>query len=77
MPMPGKEERKRLLNMTLSAIPVSPDVDMDRVAEQLDGYSAANVVLVAQRAAKIGVLAGYKKVCKDHFSKALEESAKF
>lgn len=60
MPMPGKEERKRLLNMTLSAIPVSPDVDMDRVAEQLDGYSAANVVLVAQRAAKIGVLAGYK-----------------
>lgn len=53
MPMPGKEERKRLLNMTLSAIPVSPDVDMDRVAEQLDGYSAANVVLVAQRAAKI------------------------
>ena len=77
MPMPGKEERKRLLNMTLSAIPVSPDVDMDKVAEQLDGYSAANVVLVAQRAAKIGVLAGYKKVCKDHFSKALEESAKF
>lgn len=77
MPMPGKEERKRLLNMTLSAIPVSPDVDMDRVAEQLDGYSAANVVLVAQRAAKIGVLAGYKKVCKDHFSKALEEIAKF
>ena len=64
MPMPGKEERKRLLNMTLSAIPVSPDVDMDRIAEQLDGYSAANVVLVAQRAAKIGVLAGYKKVCK-------------
>lgn len=53
MPMPGKEERKRLLNMTLSAIPVSPDVDMDRVAEQLDGYSAANVVLVAQRAAKL------------------------
>lgn len=69
MPMPGKEERKRLLNMTLSAIPVSPDVDMDRVAEQLDGYSAANVVLVAQRAAKIGVLAGYKRYAKIIFQK--------
>ena len=66
MPMPGKEERKRLLNMTLSAIPVSPDVDMDRVAEQLDGYSAANVVLVAQRAAKIGVLAGYKSYSRTY-----------
>lgn len=71
MPMPGKEERKRLLNMTLSAIPVSPDVDMDRVAEQLDGYSAANVVLVAQRAAKIGVLAGYKKGMQSSFFKSV------
>ena len=77
MPMPGKSERKRLLEMTLSAIPVSPDVDMDQISNQLDGYSAANIVLIAQRAAKIGVLAGCKKVCNEHFVKALEESSKF
>jgi len=77
MPMPGKSERKRLLEMTLSAIPVSPDVDMDEISNQLDGYSAANIVLIAQRAAKIGVLAGCKKVCNEHFVKALEESSKF
>lgn len=47
--------------MTLSAIPVSPDVDMDQISNQLDGYSTANIVLIAQRAAKIGVLAGCKK----------------
>lgn len=41
------------------------------------GYSAANIVLIAQRAAKIGVLAGCKKVCNEHFVKALEESSKF
>ena len=77
MPMPGKLERKRLLEMTLSAIPVAPDIDMDKISNQLEGYSAANVVLIAQRAAKIGILAGCKKVCNEHFVKALEESSKF
>lgn len=47
--------------MTLSAIPVAPDIDMDKISNQLEGYSAANVVLIAQRAAKIGILAGCKK----------------
>ena len=77
IPMPGKSERRRLLEMTLSAIPVSPDVDMDEISNQLNGYSAANIVLIAQRAAKIGVLAGGKRVCNEHFVKALEESSKF
>lgn len=77
MPIPGSEERKRLLEMTLSAIPVSPEVDLTSISEQLKGYSAANVVLTAQRAAKIGVLAGCKKVDKAHFTKAIEESSKF
>lgn len=77
MPMPGKSERMCLLEMTLYAIPVSPDIDIDEISNQLDGYSAANIVLIAQRAAKIGVLTGYKKVCNEHFIKALEESSKF
>lgn len=77
MPMPGQAERQRLLEMTLSAIPVSPDVDMEQISNQLEGCSAANVVLIAQRAAKIGVLAGCKSVCNENFVKALEESSKF
>lgn len=77
MPIPKKEERKRLLEMTLSAIPVSPEVNLEELAEKLDGYSAANIVLIAQRAAKIGILAGCKKVCLNNFEKALEESTKF
>lgn len=77
MPIPETEERKRLLKMTLSAIPVSPDVDYDDISEKLSGYSAANIVLIAQRAAKIGILSGSKKVCIEHFTKALEESSKF
>ncbi len=77
MPIPGLTERKRLLEMTLSAIPVSPDVDMEKISNQLDGYSAANIVLIAQRAAKIGILTGCKKVCNEHFARALDESSKF
>lgn len=77
MPIPQKEERKRLLEMTLSAIPVSPEVDLETIADQLDGYSAANIVLIAQRTAKIGILAGCKKICKENFIKALKESSKF
>lgn len=77
MPIPGNEERKRLLEMTLSAIPISPDVNIDKIANELDGYSAANIVLIAQRAAKIGILAGCKMVCNENFTKALEESSKF
>jgi len=77
MPMPRSVERKRLLEMTLSAMPTDPDVDMDKISSQLDGYSAANIVLIAQRAAKIAVLAGAKKVYNDHFMRALDESSKF
>ena len=77
MTLPGKIERKRLLEMTLSAIPVSPEINLDSIAEQMEGFSAANVVLVAQRAAKIGILSGGKEVFIEHFSKALKESIKF
>lgn len=77
MPIPEQAERKRLLEMTLSAIPVSPEVDLEKFADELDGYSSANIVLIAQRAAKIGILAGCKKVCNDNFKQALAESSKF
>ena len=77
IPMPGKLERKRLLELTLSAIPVSPDVNLDTISNQLEGYSAANIVLTAQRAAKIAILSCSKNVNIKHFERALEESSKF
>lgn len=77
MPMPEQQERTRLLKMTLSAISISPDVDLEVISKNLDGYSAANIVLTAQRAAKIGVLTGCQEVCAEHFEKALNESSKF
>lgn len=77
LPMPESTERLRLLQMTLSALPLAADVDLSSIAERLVGYSAANVVSTAQRAAKIGILSGSPQITSDHFDKALAESSRF
>lgn len=77
LPMPLIEEREKLLIMTLSAIPVDKDVDFRALAEKMDGYSYANIVLTAQRAAKHSVLAGNKSVDNAHFEQAIAEGSKF
>jgi SpoVK/Ycf46/Vps4 family AAA+-type ATPase len=77
MPMPKAKEREKLLKTTLSAIAVSPDINYIELAEKMDNCSSANIVLTAQRAAKISVIEGCKKVLITHFEQALAESAKF
>jgi len=77
MPMPDETARKQLLTMTLSAIPVSPNLNVGEIAKVLDGYSSANIVLTAQRAAKYSVLEGGKKVEQVHFDRAISEGSKF
>lgn len=77
IPMPQVEEREKLLKMTLSAISVDKSVDLHIIAEKMDGYSYANVVLTAERAAKYSVLAGNKSVSYTYFEQAIAEGLKF
>jgi len=77
IPMPDIKEREDLIKMTLSAIPVSEDVDYQIIAKQMEGCSSANVVITAQRAAKKSVLEGNSKVGIKHFEQAILESSKF
>lgn len=77
IPMPQVEEREKLLKMTLSAIPIDRNVDFHSLAEQMDGYSYANIVLTAQRAAKYSVLSGNKNVSHIYFEQAIAEGLKF
>ncbi len=77
IPMPGIEERKKLLKMTLSAIPVDASIDFHILADKMEGYSYANIVLTAQRAAKYSILAGNKNVNNDYFEQAIAEGSKF
>ena len=77
IPMPQIEERERLLSMTLSAIPIDKSLDLSSLAEHMEGYSYANIVLTAQRAAKYSVLEGNKNVDATHFEQAIAEGSKF
>lgn len=77
IPMPDENAREQLLTMTLSAIPVSSDLSISEIVTSLDGYSSANIVLTAQRAAKYSVLDGSKKVAQIHFNRAISEGSKF
>lgn len=73
VPLPGPEEVKKLLNMTLSAVQVSERVGWKCVVEKLSGASAAMVVKAAQDAAKAAVLGGQKIVTESHLKGAVAE----
>jgi len=76
IPSPSSNEIKKLLEMTLSSIPVDPNVDFSIVAKSLGKCSAANVVSVAQNAAKYGILDGSKKINLHHIERAISEISK-
>jgi ATP-dependent 26S proteasome regulatory subunit len=75
--MPQVKEREKVLNMTLSAVPLGKGIDMHVVAEIMDGYSYANVVRTAQRTAKYGILRGNESVDKADFEQAIAEGSLF
>ncbi len=77
IPMPDESSREKLLSMTLSAMPVSSKLSIASLAKRLDNYSSANIVLIAQRAAKYCVLDGSMNVAQIHFDRAIAEGSKF
>ena len=77
LPMPGIVEREKVLRMTLSAIPFDKEINLHEIAQKLDNCSYANIVLIAQKAAKYSVLAGHKKVKTEFFEQSISESIKY
>lgn len=73
VPLPGESEIEQLLKMTLSAVPVPPTIEWARLANSLNGASAADVVKVAQNAAKSAVLRGKKVVGEADLSEVIRE----
>ncbi|MDX2086062.1 MAG: ATP-binding protein [Candidatus Melainabacteria bacterium] len=74
VPKPGKAEIRKLLDMTLSSMKVSKEVNWPKIMEQISGYSAANVVTIAQNAAKSCVLAGEDEVKQVYIEAAISEA---
>ncbi len=73
VPLPGPEEIRKLLRMTLSSVKVSERVNWSRIVEQLSGASAAMTVKAAQDAAKATVLRGEKIVTESQLLDAVRE----
>jgi len=76
LPLPGPAEIQKLLQMTLSAVPLAELVNWERIVEQLSGASAAMVVKAAQDAAKAVVLKGRKGITESEIQDAVEELRK-
>jgi AAA+ superfamily predicted ATPase len=74
---PGVDEIVRLLESALSVFNISKDINLKKLAINMDGFSAALVVKVAQDAAKLTVIEGNKTISAENFQKALLESKFF
>ncbi|MEM0490921.1 MAG: ATP-binding protein [Acidilobaceae archaeon] len=55
VPLPDKRARKQLLGMLTSKLKLGDDVDLDRLAELLDGYSGSDIRDIVQDAYMITV----------------------
>jgi len=73
VPLPGKDEIRQLLTMTLSSVKRSESICWDEIVDRLEGLSAAYVVRVAEAAAKTAVLCGKRIVEQEHFDAAITE----
>lgn len=73
VPLPGKVEVRKLLTLTLSSVEQSNSIDWDKVVDDLEGFSAAYVVRVAQASAKTAVLCGKRVVEQQHIETAIQE----
>jgi transitional endoplasmic reticulum ATPase len=52
IPLPDKESRHSIFKANLRKSPVAPDVDLELLAENTEGFSGADITEICQRAAK-------------------------
>lgn len=71
IPKPSKNEIIKLLMTNFSAMRVSKEINWDDLAIKLEGHSAANIVSIAQNAAKKSVLDGSLIVSNNHIDSVI------
>ena len=72
VPKPGKNELQEILKQTLSALEVG-SVNWTVITKQMNNFSAAQAVKVAQDAAKRAILEREELVIQEHLEDAIEE----
>ena len=72
VPPPGKKELESIVRQTLSAIEVG-SINWQLIIQQMEGFSAAQAVRVAQDAAKRAILDREELVIQEHLEEAIKE----
>jgi len=55
IPLPDQGSRTQILKAVLRKSPVAPDVDIEFLASQLNGFSGADITEICQRACKLAI----------------------
>ncbi len=55
IPNPDKDSREAILKIHTKGMPLAEDVDMDKLAEQTEGYSGADIAATCQAASQIAI----------------------
>lgn len=74
---PTEREIKLLFDTTLSSFKVAKNINWDAIVEKVKGNSAANIVQIAENAAKSCILEGSLIVMQDHIETAICEICLF
>ncbi|RLG72953.1 MAG: AAA family ATPase [Methanobacteriota archaeon] len=75
VPPPDKEARREILKVHTRGMPLGQDVDLDGLAERMEGYSGADIAAVVREAGMNALRENLesKVVTRKHFEKALEK----
>lgn len=83
LPLPDRRERREILGIHTADLPLSPDVDLDRLAEATSGASGADLAALCRNAmlhdftrscARQGNLPGESMIEMSDFAQAMERS---
>jgi proteasome regulatory subunit len=73
VPKPGEEGRRRILEIHTREMNVADDVDFEAIAEELDGYSGADIASLATEAGMFAIRDGRTEVRQSDFEDAREK----
>jgi len=77
IPKPGRSQIEKLIKMTLSLMKVSNNIDWQQIVKKLEGFSSADVVKIAQNAAKESILQNKDLVEFENLLNAIEQLEKY
>ncbi|PSL25383.1 AAA family ATPase [Chitinophaga ginsengisoli] len=75
MPKPSSEQVLKILQQTLSSVPLARNIQWKQIVDALKGTSAATVVKIATDASKLAIIEGEKEVKHNHLELSLKENA--